>query len=649
MRAAANGLVVLLIVLPILGGLAALGRRFFRGGKLVGPIVLGTLGLTLLAAVVLAAVLPSANGILVGNWRWLRVPGAVPLQVVIRWRADPLALLCVLAVCVPAALIVASAARDPLRSVDHRFFSATSFLVAAAQGFFLSDDFLQALIFWQFAALAAFLLVSGDGDDPRAASVARTMFLIGRAADVLFVLGVLLVWLGFRSLDFGVVFSESGLAWLLDRNPAMAELIVVCLFAGTVGRCAQFPVSHWPYHLAGRSAEINAVISAVLMPMGIALLLRCEPLLAAAPQTRVLIAALGTLTALLAAASALTQTGWSHIAASLSVSQWGWAVLAVGCWPSAGIAPAMLHLVGLTPTLALLYLAVADAPNGQAGRGDSETVDLPSSPRLTRWALLIALLSVAGLFPLTGFWTQTAILDAVWRAAELHGTLADSSPEPGPYQYEPQFAFHCIFWVMLAAVFLISVAAVRAYFLMRRADLSRMSMAAGEQTSRPVELLVLLLLVVGLGAVIGQPTGLLEKWLGTPRTAGGMDLFAAGSRLIVVLLGLVIGWMLYARPSSIPGQVAHRFGALHRLSRYRFYLDEFYRLFVALPLLAAAQVCGFVERHVMAPLIAGVPSQLSLLLVRLVRPLQNGVVQLYALAAVLATAVLLVVFLMIQG
>jgi NADH-quinone oxidoreductase subunit L len=170
-----------------------------------------------------------------------------------------------------------------------------------------------------------------------------------------------------------------------------------------------------------------------------------------------------------------------------------------------------------------------------------------------------------------------------------------------------------------------------------------------------IPLFILAVGAVFLGAILGHPTGLFDGYL--DRTIPGVH--AAGEHhgtdwSVVLVSGLVfvagvgLAWVLYAKPSNVPGKLAAAFGPFTRLSLHKFYLDEIYNGLFVLPLRFLAQISRFFDWLLDVAAVDKL-AQIPALIGRLPRPIQNGLVQFYALAMTLAMAVLLWALLTKQG
>jgi len=166
---------------------------------------------------------------------------------------------------------------------------------------------------------------------------------------------------------------------------------------------------------------------------------------------------------------------------------------------------------------------------------------------------------------------------------------------------------------------------------------------------------VLVLAAAGLivGPLIAGSTRLLDRifgpgWVGT-QVSAPPDSFATALVLFPALVGFVGAWMVYAKSSRWPIKMAPLLEPFSRLGRNQFYLDDFCYLLVALPVRGLAQLCRFFDWLVVDGLLSGVPVRMLRHAARAALPLQNGLVQFYALSVVLAAAVLLAAVTWVRG
>jgi NADH-quinone oxidoreductase subunit L len=109
---------------------------------------------------------------------------------------------------------------------------------------------------------------------------------------------------------------------------------------------------------------------------------------------------------------------------------------------------------------------------------------------------------------------------------------------------------------------------------------------------------------------------------------------------LISLAGIVTAWSMYGRSSDLPARLARQFSRAYELSRGKFWFDELYSGWIVRPTLVAAELSRFLDNWVVDGLVrasAALPGFLGRILLR---PMQNGLVQYYALAMICGMVVL---------
>jgi NADH-quinone oxidoreductase subunit L len=205
-------------------------------------------------------------------------------------------------------------------------------------------------------------------------------------------------------------------------------------------------------------------------------------------------------------------------------------------------------------------------------------------------------------------------------------------------------------WLFWSAAF---TAFLTAFYTFRAALLTffgpeRVPPEAGHHAheSPPSMTLPLQILSVGavvLGLALGHLTGLFDGYLDAAIPGTGAhhpaDLFVMGLSTLAAILGIGLAWICYGQPTTLAAALANAVPPARRLSENKFYFDEIYFVALVLPLRCIAQLCRFIDWMIVDGLVGAV-SALPRTMGQFLRPLQNGLVQFYALAMMLALALL---------
>ncbi|OWK41656.1 NADH-quinone oxidoreductase subunit L [Fimbriiglobus ruber] len=531
-----------------------------------------------------------------------------------------------------------------------RYFSVMSLFVFAMCLLVLANNFFLLVAGWEGVGLCSYLLVGYYYAKPSAAAAARKAFLVTRLGDVGLILGIFLLWqTGNYHTNLNDLFK-----YIADHPETHHRMTAACLllFCGAVGKSAQLPLYVWlPDAMEGPTPVSALIHAATMVTAGVYLLARCSPLFVLAPDAQLVVSLIGGATALLAAFIAVAQTDLKRVLAYSTVSQLGFMFMALGCGgqvaPSLAVTAAIFHLFTHAFFKALLFLGSGSVMHAMGNVIDMRRFGgLRKVMPVTHLTFLAGAAALAGFPLLSGFWSKDQILDSLYEAAEAHGPN------------------HDVYWIVLAVAVvtagLTAFYTFRAYFLTFFGEVKIPEEAHGHAHESPwgmlIPLIVLAVGAVGAGAVaepLGHSfSGFLAK---TPailkanelarNIPGGarevepptphLNLTVAAVSTIVALAGIGLAWRLYGKggPEHVPAGLTGVFN----LSRNKLYVDEVYAAALVRPAegLATAGRQFDVLVSWLAELISFVPRFVGAVL----RPLQNGLVQFYALGMVLGLAV----------
>jgi NADH-quinone oxidoreductase subunit L len=388
---------------------------------------------------------------------------------------------------------------------------------------------------------------------------------------------------------------------------------------------------------------VSALIhAATMVTAGVYLVARSLPLFHAAPAFVLLIVAcIGAFTALLAALIALTQHDLKRVLAYSTISQLGYMFLALGCaqgkLAAFAATAAIFHLMTHAFFKALLFLSAGSVMHAMGNVIDMRRFSgLRYALPVTHWTFLCGALALAGVPIFSGFWSKDEILGAA--LAATHG------PYGGVYVV--------LLIIGLVTAGLTAFYTFRGYFLTFWGELKTPPEAGHAPHESPAVMLwPLRILAVGalaLGLVIFVThwlEGLLEHhWLQYFRLAA-----ESGSHLSIPLMvisslfavgGVLLAWWMYVKDVGVAARVSKAVQGLYQLSLNKFLFDELYYALVVAPLTALAGLSRIFDTYVVDGLVDLV-GHLPALSGKLLRPIQNGLVQFYALAMVLGLAVFL--------
>ena len=244
-----------------------------------------------------------------------------------------------------------------------RFFAYLNLFMFSMLLLILGDNFLMLYVGWEAVGLCSYLLIGYWYKKPSAAGAAKKAFIVNRVGDFGFGLGILAIWSALGTLQFDEVFAAIG-----GLPEWQITLIALLLFAGAVGKSAQFPLHVWlPDAMEGPTPVSALIHAATMVNAGVYMVARANPIFAESPTAMWVVASIGVFTAILAAAIALTQNDIKKVLAYSTVSQLAYMffALGIGAWASA-----IFHLVAHGFFKGLLFMGSGSVIHGADGEQD---------------------------------------------------------------------------------------------------------------------------------------------------------------------------------------------------------------------------------------------------------------------------------------
>ncbi|MXX32815.1 MAG: NADH-quinone oxidoreductase subunit L [Chloroflexi bacterium] len=306
---------------------------------------------------------------------------------------------------------------------DHgyrRYFAFMALFTTSMLGLVLADNLLMLFAFWELVGLTSYLLIGFWFHRPAAAAAAKKAFLVTRLGDLGMLAAMILIYSKTGTLDIAAInaLADSGAeAGMFAFNGLLIGQTAMTLFglgliAGAVGKSAQFPLHIWlPDAMEGPTPVSALVHSATMVAAGVYLLARFFPVIHASSTASDLIAWIGAGTALGAAILALVQVDIKRVLAYSTISQLAYMMFAIGI---GGYAAAVFHLMTHAFFKAMLFLG-SGSVNHSTNTFDMRRMGgLRTLMPITFLTFAVGTLSLAGIFPLSGFWSKDEILIEAW-------------------------------------------------------------------------------------------------------------------------------------------------------------------------------------------------------------------------------------------
>jgi len=542
-----------------------------------------------------------------------------------------------------------------------RFFIYLNLFVFMMLLLVTGNNILLMFVGWEGVGLCSYLLIGFWYEKDSAATAGKKAFIVNRVGDFGFLMGVFLLFVslgaqGVWTMNFAEIQKSAHLL-----NGSVVTLITLLFFVGAVGKSAQIPLYVWlPDAMEGPTPVSSLIHAATMVTAGVYMISRLSFLYNMAPDTLMVVAVIGVLTAFFAASIGFAQYDIKKILAYSTISQLGFMFLAVGVGAyGAGI----FHLMTHAFFKGLLFLGAGSVMHAMSGELDIRNMGgLRKKTPVTYWTFFIACLAISGIPGFSGFFSKDEIL---WKAF---------SSSQG----------HTLLW-LLAAV----TAGMTAFYMFRLFfGIFHGKCRASEEVQHhihesprvmtiPLSILAVLSLAggyVGIPHILGGDNSI-EKFLapvfGPPTqvatTTDGFDLVSkvwaaseAGGHgsasleftlmfasVVIALFGITLAYVFYLKKPDLPGLFTAKFAGLYRIVNNKYFVDELYELvFVRGVLKAGALLLKVVDNAMIEGAVNGTADALQWAGSRL-RRIETGYVQEYAFGIIVG-AIIVVGYLMVM-
>jgi len=522
-----------------------------------------------------------------------------------------------------------------------RYFMIMSLFTTAMLGLILVDSILLLFIFWELVGVCSYLLVGFWFQRPSAANAAKKAFIVTRFGDLGFLAAIVFIYTQAGTFNIGDL-QEMAQAGALSST--VITWFALGLFAGAAGKSAQFPLHVWlPDAMEGPTPVSALIHAATMVAAGVYLIARMFPVIEVSGTAMDVIMIVGSITALFAASIALVMTDIKRVLAYSTISQLGYMMLAlgVGAYPAA-----VFHLMNHAFFKAMLFLG-SGSVNHATGTFDMRLMGgLRKKMPYTYATFVIGSLSLAGVFPLSGFWSKDEILLDGWH----HNQIA--------------------FWAALLAAAMTAFYMFRAIFLTFHGEYRGGAPSehgghddahgeghGGLHESPWIMVLPLLVLLVptitsGFLNVDGWMTGFLNSAL--PEALHfefeGAELGIALAGTVMALGGIAFAYLVYQAKSIPAAKLGAMSGPAYGVLSNKYYMDVLYEDIIVRKVFygGICRALAWFDTTVVDGVVVGAGTVTRFAGDRL-RRLPDGQLQGYGTTAVVVLVVMLGIYLVTNG
>ena len=477
-----------------------------------------------------------------------------------------------------------------------RYFAFMSLFTASMIGLVLARNIVQLFIFWELVGVCSYLLIGFWYHRPAAVAAAKKAFIITRFGDFGFLLAIMYLYShidafkihGLNPLEIPDIHHAVAIGGILGSTAVM--WIALGIFAGAVGKSAQFPLHTWlPDAMEGPTPVSALIHAATMVTAGVFLVARFFPIFSLSPIAMNTVAITGGISVIFAASLAIVATDIKRVMAYSTISQLGYMMLALGV---GAYGAAIFHLFTHAFFKALLFLGSGSVSHAT---GTFNMKFMGGLKRYMPWTyvtFLIASFCLAGIFPFSGFWSKDEILVALW-AGEFTANPAISK---------------FLFWIALIGVFMTAFYIFRAIILTFHGEFKG-GIEAEQAIKKPenkvhlaespkvmiMPMIVLAATAFLVGFIVNAPTSLgilhthwFGELLGTSIVGQGHDdlsnnivhhsfnfTMAIVSNLIA-LAGFALAYMLYKSKTFSVESLSQKLNSIGKILVRKFFFDEIY-------------------------------------------------------------------------
>ncbi len=526
-----------------------------------------------------------------------------------------------------------------------RFFAYLNLFIFMMLNLILANNFLLMFLGWEGVGLCSYLLIGFWHDrkfdtggykpgEATTSDAAKKAFVVNRIGDFGFLIAMFLIFNLFGSLVFEDVFSRASA--IVPIGDTTMFWITLLLFLGATGKSAQIPLFVWlPDAMAGPTPVSALIHAATMVTAGVYMVARCSVLYALAPASMEIVAIIGIATALFAATMGLAQNDIKKVLAYSTISQLGYMFLGLGV---GAFASGIFHVMTHAFFKALLFLGAGAVIHAMHEEQDIQKMGgLKSKMPTTYKTFFVAALAIAGIPPLSGFFSKDEIL---WKAFS-----------------EGSVIYFILGWI---------TAGLTAFYMFRLVSLTFEGKERWSHDKHPHEApkvmtvpLIILAVLSIVGGFVGIPHALgggnaIEKFLAPVFERANLHLATGhhGSLTAEYLLmilsvvagigGIYLARMMYLQKPEIVSKLADSFKGMYTILWNKYYVDEVYEFSVVKPIKTASDKLlwkGF-DVNIIDGLVNG-SAKLFAWISSWMRKIQVGFVQSYAMVFVIGIIVIL--------
>lgn len=665
-----QNLLPLVVILPFIGAtliglLGFLSPNFRKQESLIG--VLATTMVAIPFVIYLISFLSfDGKPLIFDLFSWMETPD---LKIRFSYELDQLSLLMGMIVTGVGSLIhLYSMSYMHGDSGYYKYFLYLNLFIFAMTNLILGDNLVVLFLGWEGVGACSYFLIGYWFNDMEKAKAAQKAFVANRIGDFALLTAMFLIYSTTGTLTFRE-FVYTGF------DPTTLKWICLLVFIAATGKSAQIPLYVWlPDAMAGPTPVSALIHAATMVTSGIYLIARMSWMFYNAHEVLVFIAIIGALTAVSAAMTAIAQNDIKKVLAYSTVSQLGFMFMALG---TGAFTTAIFHVMTHAFFKACLFLgsgSVIHAMDHAHAAPDPQDIrfmgNLKKYMPHTSKTFFISVLAIAGIPPLSGFFSKDEILGKAFAAGHENAI------------------YYLVWFIGVCTAFMTAFYMTRLYVLTfegkerfqyqnnheehhKITDAKAVDTHHGHDNDHhhhephespaivtiPLWILAILAIVggfVGLPEIIGHGhfNWISHHWLGaegTPLVKNISHHASLITEIFLIVLSIAIGvigvslaWKLYIHQGLQGDQVVkNKLGSFYKVLENKFYVDEFYNAVIVRPFVFISdRFVMFLDKEIVDGAVNGA-GELTDTIGGIIKKLQSGFVQNYAIIMVSGVIIIL--------
>jgi NADH-quinone oxidoreductase subunit L len=494
----------------------------------------------------------------------------------------------------------------------HRYWAYLGFFCFSMLGLVISDNLLLVYLFWELVGFSSFLLIGFWYTRQTASQAAKKAFIINRIGDIGFLIGIMIIYSQFHTLDISALFAENGLIntslikdglWIsnIQQMPEVwLSIAGIAFFMGAMAKSAQFPLHTWlPDAMEGPTSVSSLIHAATMVAAGVFLIARVYPVFD--PFVLNIMVCVGAFTAFMAATIALTQNDIKRILAYSTISQLGFMVMALGI---GAYSESIFHLATHAFFKCLLFLAAGSIIHQLHHYRDQLGLDfdyqdirlmggLRKAMPIAFIAMCLASAALIGLPLSSGYLSKDAILITAFEWAENRNSV-----------------FIIIPYILVLTSWLTAFYISRLVFKVFFAQPKLMNMEQTEQLKdAPKQMSYILIILAFFCSFIPfsyNPVSFESSWLWNSFSSNSLQRVKIYHWLVPLILNLgsvafiFVAFRMYVKNEGV---LFFKKNILYRFSKQEWYLNEIYSYLFSVPIEKFSRGCSWFDRHIIDALV----------------------------------------------